>query len=317
MKSMTCVGVALAMASMVAAGCAAGDDEAAATATGAVATTAMATEAPLPESVQQLDIVATDHAFDITPDPSTPLRPGWTTVKLRNDGAEAHQVMFARVKDGVDMAELAAAGAGDSSGSGAIEFVDMLGGVSYIGPGNEITAMVELPEGPLLAMCYVPDADGVAHALMGMTAAFTVSADAPASTEPAGDADSRGEVVRGTIDLAADGYGIPTPLPTGWYHVVNTDTADPATGLHELALLRMERATDADETRELVEQLAENVAPDMDLDAVGGLGAISAGFDGYLYLDLPDGDYLAVDFMPDPRDPRPHMVDGYYATFRP
>ena len=44
--------------------------------------------------------------------------------------------MFARLKDGVDMAELAAAGEGDSSGAGAIEFVDMIGGVSYIGPGR-------------------------------------------------------------------------------------------------------------------------------------------------------------------------------------
>jgi hypothetical protein len=45
------------------------------------------------------------------------------------------------------------------------------------------------------------------------------------------------------------------------------------------------------------------------------MGAISGGFDGYLYLDLVPGDYLAVDFMPDPGEPRPHMLDGYFDRF--
>ena len=53
----------------------------------------------------------------------------------------------------------------------------------------------------------------------------------------------------------------------------------------------------------------------MTVEAVGGMGAISPGFDGYLYLDLEEGEYLVVDFMPDPGDPRPHMLDGYYARF--
>ena len=68
--------------------------------------------------------------------------------------------MFAAPKPGVDLAALAQAGSGDSSGASAIEFVDMLGGVSYIGGGHEATAMVDLPEGIVLAMCFVPDPNG-------------------------------------------------------------------------------------------------------------------------------------------------------------
>jgi len=64
-----------------------------------------------------------------------------------------------------------------------------------------------------------------------------------------------------------------------------------------------------------VEDLAASKTPQVKLDAVGGMGAISAGFDGYLHLDLAHGDYLAVDFMPDPGKPRPHMLDGYYGRF--
>ena len=271
--------------------------------------TAGGAAAPVPEPVQELEIDGTDYTFEFSPDPSGGLEPGWTQVTFHNTGAEAHQVMFARIKDGVDMSELAAAGAGDSSGAGAIEFVDMIGGVSYIGPGQDTTAMVNLTEGLVMAMCYVPDANGVAHALMGMSTALTVTAPsdgAESSAPEPGD-----EEVVGAIEFSADGYQIPDDMGSGWYHVENTDTA-----LHEMSLLRLGQAIDDDEAAVLVEDLAANKTPQVDVEAVGGMGAISPGFDGYLYLDLPEGDYLAVDFMPDPGDPRPHMLDGYYGMFR-
>lgn len=262
----------------------------------------------LPEPVQELEIDATEYSFVITPDPSGGLRPGWTSVRFHNTGGEPHQVMFARLKDGVDMSELAAAGAGDSSGAGAIEFVDMIGGISYIGPGQETTAMVDLSEGLVMAMCYVPDEHGVAHALMGMSTSLTVlPADGSTSTSSS---PGTGEEVLGTIELSEDGYRMPEEMGAGWYHVVNTDDA-----LHELSLLRLDGPIDDGRAEQVVEDLAANRTPEVALEAVGGMGAVSAGFDGYLYLDLADGDYLAVDFMPDPGDPRPHMLDGYFGEF--
>ncbi len=262
----------------------------------------------LPEPVQELDIDATEYTFKLSPDPSVGLKPGWTLLKFHNVGVEPHQVMFARLKDGVDPAKLAAAGANDSSGASAIAFVDMIGGVSYIGAGQDTTALVNLTEGTVLAMCYVPDANGVAHALMGMTSALKVSASVGGA--PATRPEQNSEEVVGTIELAADGYRIPDKPGAGWYHVKNTDSA-----LHELALLRLGASISDDEVAELVEDLAANKATQVTLDAVGGMGAISAGFDGYLYLDLDPGDYLAVDFMPDAGAPRPHMLDGYYGRF--
>ncbi len=264
----------------------------------------------LPEAVQHLDIDANEFTFDISPDPSAGLKPGWTLLTFHNVGDEPHQVMFARIKDGVDMSELAAAGAGDSSGAGAIEFVDMIGGVSYIGPDQDTTAMVNLAEGTVMAMCYVPDANGVAHALMGMTAALTVSPPSADATEAASESGPAGEEVLGTIVLSENGYQVPDDLGAGWYHVQNTDSA-----LHELSLLRLGEPIDDDQADQLVTDLAANTTPAVELEAVGGMGAISAGFDGYLYLDLDEGNYLAVDFMPDPGDPRPHMLDGYYSAF--
>jgi hypothetical protein len=282
-----------------------------------------------PEVVQHLDIIGGEYTFEISPDPGLGLRPGWTSVTFHNAGEEAHQVMFARLKDGVDLGELARVAGGDSSGAAAIEYVDMLGGVSYIGPDNTITALVELPEGTVMAMCYVPDHDGIAHALLGMSTVLTVTPDtAPGSTSapaasppPAGDAPTTapppaaGEI-RGTIELAGDGYHVPSSLPAGWYRVVNTDTAVPGKGLHELSILGLAQPASPDALEQLMVDLAGNATPAVELDAVGGLGALSPGFEGYLYLDLPPGDYVAVDFMPDPRAGRPHLLDGYYTAFR-
>lgn len=302
-----------------------GNSDAAASSTSMAASSS--SDAQTPEPVQQLDIDGTEYTFAVSPDPSGGLRPGWTEVRFDNVGHEAHQVMFARLKDGVDMAELAAAGEGDSSGASAIEFVDMIGGVSYIDPERDTSALVDLSEGTVVAMCYVPNPDGVAHTLLGMSTILAVSpADAPPPTTPGADpapADPGSTPARevgerevvGTIELAAEGYLIPDDPGPGWYHVVNTDVDAPGGGLHELSLLRLEGPVGRGGIEQVVDDLANNITPSVGLDAVGGMGAISAGFDGYLYLDLTPGEYLAVDFMPDPGEPRPHMLDGYYAEF--
>lgn len=293
-----------------------------------------ATPVALPTAVGSLDIVGTEYEFAIEAsgaDGETldlaagdALSAGWTHVTFHNEGVEAHQVMFASLKEGVDLADLADTAGGDSSGSAAIEFVDMLGGVSYIGPGQSIEAMVDLPAGLVLAMCYVPDAEGVAHALMGMTASLNVvepdgetaeGATAEGAAEPAG---GGAEVVLDTIEMTADGYRFPEEMPRGWYRVVNGDEVEAGaagTGLHELALMGLDEPLDDEALDQLLDDLATNATPDVDLVALGGMGALSAGFDGYLLCDLDPGPYLAVDFMPDPGEPRPHLLDGYATIF--
>lgn len=283
------------------------DPDLAASTTDAPAKSA-APAARLPEAVQELTIDATEYRFAIDPDVAGGVEPGWTRITFHNRGVEAHQVMFARIKDGVDLADLAAAGAGDSSGAGAIKYVDMIGGVSYIGAGHDTTALVHLTPGLVMAMCYVPDTHGVAHALMGMSTPLTVSE--PAGGGTGAEATPSGTELAGTITLAPDGYRLPAKLRSGWYHVTNTDDA-----VHELSLMRLGESIDDAHAGAVVADLAANKTPDVTVEAVGGLGAVSGGFDGYLRLDLTDGDYLAVDFMPDPDEPRPHMLDGYWATF--
>jgi hypothetical protein len=287
------------------------------------------TAAVLPAAVQALDIEGSEYAFTVQTVGGDALAPGWTKVTFHNRGAEAHQVMFASLKDGVDLAQLAEAAGGDSSGSKAIEYVDMLGGVSYVGPGRTVEAMVDLPEGVVMAMCYVPDAHGVAHALSGMTTVLTVGgatdpkpdrdpgSSVVGTSEVAGTNGLGAPVVQGTIVMDADGYHLPSPMPAGWYHVVNHDGGDAGIGLHELSILGLDQELDQRGLARLLGDLATNAPPSVSLAALGGMGALSGGFAGYLYLDLEPGHYLAVDFMPDPGDPRPHLLDGYATEFQP
>ncbi|MEZ5142677.1 MAG: hypothetical protein R2726_09205 [Acidimicrobiales bacterium] len=275
----------------------------------------MAAPTTRPRPVQTLDITGTEYAFAMQPAGGQGLRPGWTKVSFHNTGGEAHQVMFARLKDGVDLGQLAAAAGGDSSGSKAIEYVDMLGGVSYVGPGRAVEAMVDLPAGTVMAMCYVPDAHGVAHALMGMSTMLQVGGASDAGG-PGGTTDAGTEPLQGTIVMDADGYHLPEALPAGWYRVVNRDGGAGGRGLHELSILGLRDDLTADGLDRLLGELATNATPSVPLVALGGMGALSGGFEGYLYLDLPPGPYLAVDFMPDPGRPDPHLLDGYVGRFR-
>jgi hypothetical protein len=274
----------------------------------------------LPAAVQHLEIDGSEYAFEIRPDGGAGLQAGWTRLTFNNIGVEAHQVMFAALKPGVDVAALAAAAGTDSSGSAAIEFVDMIGGVSYIGAGQTVEAMVELPEGIVMAMCYVPDAHGVAHALSGMSTMLTVGPAPETGGAGAGGVEtgeSEGdEPVVGTITMAAEGYDVPSPLAAGWYRVVNDDGGEgPGEGLHELSILGLDEPLEGDDLDQLLDDLATNATPEVELEALGGMGALSGGFEGFLYLDLSPGPYLAVDFMPDPGDPRPHLLDGYVTAF--
>jgi len=277
---------------------------------------------PLPVAVQELEIAGDEYLFDLgTADPE--LHAGWTRVTFDNVGEEAHQVMFASLKEGVDLAQLAEVAGEDSSGSRAIEFVDMLGGVSYIGPGQSIEALVDLPEGVVMAMCYVPDPEGVAHALSGMSTMLNVGPAAeaggtgPTTSGPeSADPTTADERVVGTITMGEDGYVFPEAMPTGWYRVVNEDGGERAgEGLHELSILGLETSLSDGQLTDLLDDLAGNQQPAVSLEALGGMGALSAGFEGYLWLDLAPGSYLAVDFMPDPGDPRPHLLDGYVTAF--
>jgi len=78
-----------------------------------------------------------------------------------------------------------------------------VGGVSYIDGDYETTALVNLEEGTVMAMCYVPDAKGTAHALMGMTSALTVEPPSGDASEPAPRLDDE-QALEGRLNLTGD-----------------------------------------------------------------------------------------------------------------
>ena len=106
-------------------------------------------------------------------------------------------------------------------------------------------------------------------------------------------------------------------MPEGWYRVVNTDEGTAGEGLHELSILRLGAEVPDDEVDGLLDELATNAETRVAAGGGGRHGRPLPGFEGYLRLDLDDAPHLAVDFMPDPRQTRPHLLDGYYLIFTP
>jgi hypothetical protein len=60
------------------------------------------------------------------------------------------------------------------------------GGLSFLSAGRTAWALVDLPPGTYVALCYVPDREvGAPHALMGMIDVFSVGGGAAAEAAPA------------------------------------------------------------------------------------------------------------------------------------
>ncbi len=119
-----------------------------------------------PEADLVLKLV--DYDFTL----SQPLTSGKHTIRIDNDGAQPHEVLFVRLEPGKEPAAFAEWGerqVGPAPGT-------MHGGVSAIMPGTHGFVEVDLPPGEYGLICFVPDMkDGKGHYVHGMMKKVTVS----------------------------------------------------------------------------------------------------------------------------------------------
>lgn len=240
-----------------------------------------------------IEIVASDYAFEI--DDEVPA--GFVQVSMRNDGEEAHHAQIVRLNDDVTMEDLnAALQSGDEAA--ALALVTLVGGPSVADPGITSTAIVELEEGSHALLCFLPDAEGLPHLAHGMVQPFEVTGDPVVTEAPASDG-----------DIVLDDYTIELPdgfTGEGTFRVVN-EGEEP----HEVVLLRI----NDDKTMADVAAWAEAPEGPPPFAYVGGMqGIMPGGGEGYLPLDLEDGDYVAICAIPD-ADGTPHVDLGMLAPF--
>jgi uncharacterized cupredoxin-like copper-binding protein len=277
-----------AVAVLLAAGC--GDETTAAH----PASTTVTSDTPGAAPATALEVIATDHAYHLS---AATLAPGTVPVRLVNDGDEPHQVMIARLADGVSVDDYLAAVGEDELAADAL--IEHAGGVSIVDAGTEATGYADLTPGRYVLLCYIPASDGVGHLQHGMAAELTVAEHAEvAAPTPVAD-----------IVMSDFGFTLPSDgsLEAGTYRFVNEGRQD-----HELVLMRLEEGhTLAD----VIGYLQAGFQGDKPFRFTGGSGGVEPGRDAYADLTLTSGDYVAMCFVPDPVSHKHHVELGMLAAF--
>ena len=122
-------------------------------------------EAPAPAA--DVEVRASDYTFTVPA-----LGTGAHTIHFINDGPTTHELQLIRLNDGATMQSFMASMAPGSTTPPAGVF---LGGGGGLSRGGDNYWKVTLEPGRYLLVCFVPDPDGVPHAMKGMIQELTIS----------------------------------------------------------------------------------------------------------------------------------------------
>ena len=264
---------------------------------GAAATAEEVAAAPADTTNGDDDVVtyiAKDYAFE---GPDT-LPTGWNTIRLKNEGQELHHLVMVKLEDGKTIDDMKAAIA-----AGEMEFPEWA--VPYGGPNASIgpfeaTATIDLDEGNYVAVCSIPDANGVPHMAEGMIKAITVS--------------GQGEIAEPSADLIVDlddfAFIHDQPYVAGQHTV---EVTNQGTEEHEMVLIKLDEGkTAADFEAAFAPGAPLGPPPGM---PVGGIGPMAPGQVAYFYSDLEPGNYAALCFVTDPDTGLAHFALGMAEEF--
>jgi uncharacterized cupredoxin-like copper-binding protein len=238
-----------------------------------------ATEVPENEPVSEISIDAADYSYEAVEAVSN----GWVRVNLTNSGTEVHHVQFLRMNDGVTFEQFQEA---LQQGEGpALALVKHMGGIGAIAPTGSAQAVLDLPAGNYVILCFVASADHAPHFAKGMIKTLEVMAD---SASPL--AEPEGELTITLKDFAID---MPETIPAG-ESVIKVVNEGPEP--HEFNLLLLA------EGKSVADVLAFLQAPSGQPPflPVGGLNGFEPGGFGYLEQDLKPGKYVAICNIPSP-----------------
>ncbi|MDQ3657429.1 MAG: hypothetical protein M3457_20430 [Chloroflexota bacterium] len=255
-------------------------------------------------------IVATEYAFDI---PAT-IKGGWTTVTLDNQGMMDHHAMLMRVNDGSTIDDLAAALQGPDFG--AVFGVSASVGGPMAGPGGRGSVIANLEPGQYMAICVIPDDQGVPHYALGMAEAFDVTESVVAAEAPV--ADARIELVEMMF------HGTPAEIAAGpalW------EVANIGVQLHEMFVAQLAPGVTFEQVSamlltppEATPEGMDHASPEAAMMAppftnVGGVAPMNPGYTNYAPFEFAAGEYFAVCFVPDPESGASHAALGMIMGF--
>lgn len=121
--------------------------------------------AALPEA--NVEVSGIDYGFTGADEP---IEAGAITLKLTNAGAEPHEANVLQLADSATVESVAA---WFQTPAGPPPFANV-GGAQAIIPGASTLATMDLKAGNYALVCFIPNAEGIPHAFLGMVKPFTV-----------------------------------------------------------------------------------------------------------------------------------------------
>lgn len=226
---------------------------------------------------------------------------GWVRVILTNSGAEPHHVQFLWLNDGVTVQQFEEA---LKQGEGpALAMTRQVGGVGAVHPGGSAQAVINLPVGEYVILCFIPSpSDHVAHLAKGMIKSLKVEAARNNSaSEPTASL---------SVNLKDFMFEMPESLPAGETVVkVVNDGPEP----HEFNILRLEDGKTVEDVMKFLSGEAGGPPP---FAPIGGMNGLDMGQIGYAELNLTPGTYVAICNIPSPKaEGHPHFTLGMIKEF--
>jgi len=251
---------------------------------------------PLAASLPEIKVDAADYSYTA---PET-VPEGWVRVILSNSGSEPHHVQFLRLNDGATVAQFEET---LMQGEGpALALTKQVGGVGAVHPGGTASAVINLPAGEYILLCFIPSpSDSVAHHAKGMVKSLTVEAGENPAAEPQADL---------SVRLKDFSFDMPASLPGGPLSIqVTNDGPEP----HEFNILKLEDGKTAEDVMKFLGGEAGGPPP---FAPVGGINGLDLGVTGYAELDLAPGTYVAICNIHSPKaDGHQHFTLGMIKTF--
>ncbi len=258
----------------------------------------------------ELVIVTKEYSFEM---PAT-IESGFTRVTMDNQGTMGHHAMLMRVNDAATLEDLQAA-LMEPAFDPMFAVSQSLGGPSA-GPGDTGSVVLDLLPGSYIAICAIPDENGVPHYALGMQATFEVTDSGSTATAP------ESVLTVELMEMMFHGFedAAIAAGPQTW------EVANAGAQIHELILFQFAPGF----TLEMFQAalFAEEASPEADMDMstpmaepvmpfteLGGVAPMNPGYTNYLELDLVPAEYGLVCFVPDPETGAPHVALGMIAGF--
>jgi hypothetical protein len=236
-----------------------------------------------------------DYAFE---SPNL-INAGLVTLKFDNIGEEDHHLQLARLQDGVAFEEFVTKL--QTEGGAAYALLEAVGGVGILQPGVSQSVTVNLQKpGLYVALCVLPNGEGVPHLALGMIKPIEVIATENVVEAPAADLE---------VHMLDFGYDIPTEVSAGKqiWEVFNAGVQP-----HELLVAKLNDGKTIADVMTYLQNGEEGEAP---YDFVGGAQAMVTSYSNFVEFDFTPGEYVALCFVPDPATGKPHIALGMVRPF--